>query len=187
VLGALTNVVADSDANAQLRALSADASFLSDARKRCATEARLAAALDRARAEGRPVILVAHSLGSVVAYDYLSARPESALVQRLVTIGSPIGASSLRQLLIGGDSTDTLARPTDVREWVNIHNGQDVFATSLLGTNGVTDITTSPPAGELDPHEMIGYLRTPTTALEVLRGWCAAFTTKRPLGCKDVP
>jgi alpha-beta hydrolase superfamily lysophospholipase len=45
--------------------------------KRCASEQRLGAEIDRAKAEGRPIVIVAHSLGAVVAYDYLSARRDS--------------------------------------------------------------------------------------------------------------
>src|ERR1044071_184018 len=62
---------ADDSVAKSIRTLAADASFLGDIRKRCASEARLGAAIDRAKREGRPVIVVAHSLGALVAYDYL--------------------------------------------------------------------------------------------------------------------
>src|SRR6266571_3775400 len=48
LLGLLTSLIADTEATAQLRGLAADASFLSDARKRCASERRLAEAIDHA-------------------------------------------------------------------------------------------------------------------------------------------
>src|SRR5262249_1652032 len=154
---------------AQIRALAGDARFLGEARKRCASEARLATAIDRARAEGRPIILVAHSLGALVAYDYLSARSDTGLVQRFVTIGSLAGAPELRRLLIGGDSTDAFGIPASVKDWVNIHNSGDALATPL----GVgRDIATSAPPDEPDPHEMVGYLRGTTTAREILGAWC---------------
>lgn len=183
LLGAVTTLVADSESSSQLRALAADASFLSNARKRCASEQRLGTALEQARAEGRPVIVVAHSLGSILAYDYLSTRADTDIVQELVTVGSPLGSPDLRRLLIGGDERDTLSRPASVKTWTNIHNADDPIGTAVPA---VQDITTSAPADGLDPHEMVGYLRTPTTAREILRGWCAAFTTERPPGCKDV-
>lgn len=185
--GALMSVVSglsgDNDTSNELRGLAADASFLSNARKRCGTEARLGSALENAKAEGRPVVLVAHSLGSLVAYDYLSTRTDTGLVQRLVTIGSPVGAPEMRHLLIGGDSTDKLAMPASVKDWVNVRNDRDPFATSLpVGR----DIQAVPPADESDPHEMVGYLRESATAREILGAWCDAMRDNRPRGCKEI-
>lgn len=184
LIGSLTDLIADTGMTTQLRGLASDAAFLSDARKRCASERRLADAIDRARREGRPIILVAHSLGSLVAYDYLSARTDSILVNRFVTIGSMLGSPSLRRLLIGGDSSDTLSRPASAKDWINIFNEQDPIAGPVsLGH----DVATNPPPDEPDPHEMVGYLRGPVTAKEVLSGWCAAFqSTNRPRGCAEL-
>jgi len=180
LLDLITSVVADSEGGALLRSLSADASFLSDSRKRCASEQRLGDAIDRARREGRPVILVAHSLGSLVAYDYLSSRADTGLVQLFVTIGSPVGAPELRRLLLGGDGSDTLARPAGVTTWVNVRNESDPFATPIsIGR----DVVTNPPPDETDPHEMTGYLRGAATATEVLTGWCGAFASTAPPAC----
>jgi hypothetical protein len=89
----------------------------------------------------------------------------------------------LRELLIGGDSTDTLSRPASVKEWINVRNEQDPLAVPLsIGR----DITTNPPPDEPDAHEMVGYLRGPVTAGEVAGGWCAAFQSSRPRGCATV-
>lgn len=182
LLGSLTSLVADTESTSDLRGLAADASFLGDVRKRCASERRLADAIDRARRDGRPIILVAHSLGALVAYDYLSTRTDSGLVSRFVTIGSMLG-SPVRHLIIGGDSTDTLSRPASVKDWVNIRNEQDPLAVPLSVGR---DIATNPPADEPDAHEMVGYLRGPATAKEVASGWCAAFQSNRPRGCEAV-
>lgn len=183
LLGTLAGIAEDSESVTQLRDFSADASFMSDAHKRCASEARLGAAIDRARGEKRPVIVVAHSLGSLVAYDYLSSRKDKDAVQQLVTIGSMVGATNLRALLIGGDTTDVLTMPTSVKSWVNIRNEGDGLATPLpVGR----DILTAPPADEPDAHEMVGYLRGTTTAREILGAWCSAFSANRLQGCKEV-
>jgi pimeloyl-ACP methyl ester carboxylesterase len=179
----ITSVVSDTEGVSQLRALSADASFLGDSRKRCASEQRLADAIDGARREGRPVILVAHSLGSLVAYDYLSARSDTGPVQRFITIGSMVGASELRKLLIGGDASDTLTLPAGVKGWTNIRHESDLFATSISSGRNVI---ATPPADEPDPHEMVGYLRGAATATEILGSWCAAFGSKAPSGCGSV-
>jgi hypothetical protein len=184
VLGLLTHVVDDSTTGDDLRGLAADASFLSDVHKRCAVEQRLEGELDRARAEGRPVILVAHSLGSLVAYDLLSSRSDTGLARRFITIGSTVGSPELRRMLIGGDSTDSLVVPRSVDAWINIRNRGDPFATSLpLGL----DVESVPPTDEPDSHEMIGYLRGEAGAREIIGAWCSAFSTTRPPGCKSIP
>ena len=184
VAGALASLAAGDSSTADLRSLAGDASFLSDSRARCASERRLAAAIDRASREGRPVILVAHSLGSIVAYDYLSSRRDTGVVQRLVSVGSPLGSAGLRHLLIGGDSTDSLAEPPSVRSWVNISNDGDPLAGPV---SVARNVTTTAPSDEPDPHEMVGYLRNSVTAGAVLGGWCAAFSARAPAACRGVP
>jgi hypothetical protein len=179
----LISAFADDSSAREIRTFSADAAFLGDVHKRCAAEARLGAAIDRAKAEGRPIIVVAHSLGALVAYDYLSARPDSGVIQRFITIGSMAGASELRRLVIGGDSTDAFAVPASVKEWTNIRNEQDALAAPLaIGR----DVVTNPPPDEIDPHEIVGYLRGTRTAREILGAWCSAQSDARPRGCNDV-
>lgn len=179
-LDAMTTVVSDIESATQLRALAGDASFLGNARKRCASERRLGDALDRAKREGRPVILVAHSLGAIVAYDYLSSRADTGLVDRLVSLGSMLGAPDLRRLLIGGDSTEAFTSPPSVKAWVNVRNEGDPFAVPLpFGS----DIVNVPPANDPDQHEMVSYLRGQATVGAILNGWCSAFTRGAPEGC----
>src|SRR5205807_1258804 len=111
------------------------------------------------------VILLAHSMGSLVAYDYLSARPDTGLVERFITIGSMVGATELRRLLIGGDDRDTLSRPAGVKSWTNIRHPFDLFATPIsTGRNVIAE----QPSDEPDPHEMVGYLRGASSATEIL-------------------
>jgi pimeloyl-ACP methyl ester carboxylesterase len=183
IFGLLTTVVSDTESASQIRTLAADASFLSDSHKRCASERRLADALDRAKREGRPVILVAHSLGSLVAYDYLSTRRDTGVVQSLVSVGSMLGSSELRRLLIGGDSSDPFDLPPSVKTWINVRNDGDGLATFLPFGR---DISTTAPRDESDHHEMIAYLRNEATTGAVLKAWCAAFTAQRPPGCATV-
>ncbi|HXT17264.1 MAG TPA: hypothetical protein VN706_16620 [Gemmatimonadaceae bacterium] len=186
LFGALSKLVDDKETAAQMRDLAGDAAFLSDARKRCASEDRLSSAILRARSEGRPVIVVAHSLGSLVAYDYFSAARDTGTVRTLLTLGSPLGSPDLRHLLIGGDDSDSLARPVSVADWINIRNDGDPFATSVTAANH--DIASKPPADEPDPHELVGYLREPETARQVVAAWCGAFAkaVQAPKGCAEL-
>jgi hypothetical protein len=184
VLEALTSLVSDKDAATELRSLSGDASFLSDAHARCGAERRLADAIARAEREGRPVIIVAHSLGSLVSYDYLSSRRDSGVVQRVVSIGSPLGSSDLRHLLIGGDSTEIFSLPRSVKSWINVRSSSDPLALPLsIGR----DIVTTTPSDDPDTHDMLGYLHNPVTASAILAGWCNAFSGMRaPSECEAV-
>jgi hypothetical protein len=184
ILGVVSSLVDESETTSQLRALAGDAAFVADAGKRCASEQRLSAEIDRAKAEGRPIIIVAHSLGAVVAYDYLSARRDSLpVVDRLITMGSMVGYPELRRFLIGGGAEDSVSRPRGVKGWVNLRNGQDILAAPLSVGR---DVITTPPADEPDPHELIGYLRSTSAVREILSGWCEAFAGTRPRACAEV-
>jgi hypothetical protein len=74
-------------------------------------------------------VVVAHSLGSIVAYDCLRAHPEWP-VETFVTIGSPLGN---RELVLSRLETDP-AWPVGLRRWVNVTAPSDqVCAGSQLG------------------------------------------------------
>ncbi|WP_256104077.1 hypothetical protein [Streptomyces sp. ODS05-4] len=72
-------------------------------------------------------VVVAHSLGSVIAYDALCAHPEWE-IDTLVTLGSPLGlgaiSSRLRPPLVRGEA----ARWPNVRRWVNVAAVEDPVA-----------------------------------------------------------
>ena len=58
--------------------------------------ARVLHALQEADAGPGPHLLVGHSLGTVIAYDALTAIDDAPRVHALVTIGSPLGISEVR-------------------------------------------------------------------------------------------
>lgn len=61
-------------------------------------------------------VIVAHSLGTVVAMDLLTRLPASVEVPLLVTLGSPLGLDSVhRRLLSGGPF-----RPDRIGQWLNV-------------------------------------------------------------------
>lgn len=188
--GALVDAGANDESTSDregLRSLAGDLRYLGDQRMRCAAELRLGAALARARDERRPVVLVAHSLGALVAWGHLHARhardgqslPE---VQRLITLGSPLGSSDIRQLIFGEDTTG-VSLPAAVKSWFNIVNPDDPFAMRLTSPDshpvqGIVDVSTE--RGAIDPHDLRTYLDDRTTVRTVLNAWCDAFTADRP-------
>ena len=89
-----------------------------------------------AAADGSPVI-IGHSLGTVVAYEYLRQNPARP-VKLLLTVGSPLGFRTVRRWLPAGEP--------GVANWVNIRDPHDpVTAGGALGRwypgvlDGLTD------------------------------------------------
>lgn len=109
-------------------------------------------------------IVLAHSLGSVVAYEALWAYPELE-VDLLVTFGSPLG--------IRGFVFDRLVprpdrpgkRPPGVRRWVNIADPGDVCAVPRwLSQSFDVDEDFEAPIGTFAYHKAVGYLSCPVMA-----------------------
>ncbi|WP_377273113.1 hypothetical protein [Peterkaempfera sp. SMS 1(5)a] len=76
---------------------------------------------------GRPSVLVAHSLGSVVAYETLHAFP-GLEVELLVTLGSPLRVPTVVRRLDPGLRSGRGARPAGVARWVNVADVGDLVA-----------------------------------------------------------
>jgi hypothetical protein len=94
---------------------------------RMAIRQRVAASID---ADTR--VIVAHSLGSVAAYEALCAMPDWP-VRTLVTVGSPLGIRNVifERLLptpAVGSGPARGAWPGQVRDWTNIADRNDVVA-----------------------------------------------------------
>ncbi|MCX5379801.1 alpha/beta hydrolase [Streptomyces sp. NBC_00091] len=76
----------------------------------------------------RTEVVVAHSLGSVVAYEALCARPDRPDVT-LVTLGSPLGVRNLVfDRLLPPPHAGRARWPAPVRRWVNIADRGDLVA-----------------------------------------------------------
>ncbi|MGW0827032.1 hypothetical protein [Streptomyces sp. NPDC002845] len=75
----------------------------------------------------QPKVLVAHSLGTVVAYETLHAYPDLSVAQ-LVTLGSPLRLPSLVRRLVPGLRGGRGARPVGVGHWTNIADVGDLVA-----------------------------------------------------------
>lgn len=84
--------------------------------------------------EGHQAIIIGHSLGSVIAFDYVMGfRPRHALdsditVQSFITMGSPI---PLFISAMGHPDSD-LVLPPHIKKWVNIMSHRDGVARSML-------------------------------------------------------
>ena len=97
--------------------------FLSDATVKRGVLARV-----RELIKGDTVVVIGHSLGSVVAYEYL-CQDRPASVKLLVTLGSPLGIPNVVfDRLTPGPAQGLGAWPSGVATWVNVADPDDFVA-----------------------------------------------------------
>jgi hypothetical protein len=126
-------------------------------------------------------MLIAHSMGSIVAFDVLSA-VESEItglsIQHFVTVGSPLGLHEVKER-IRKEGLPLQVSDAVVR-WTNFANRKDKVALdSRLHTDfransrgvGVVDQVVIngyvSPSGKPSHHKIYGYLRTPEVSLAI--------------------
>ncbi|MEL7311377.1 MAG: hypothetical protein AAFN07_07700 [Pseudomonadota bacterium] len=76
-------------------------------------------------ADGAPVLVIGHSLGSVIAWDTLwtlsrEQRQADVSVDHFVTLGSPLGNRVIQRGLKGRNHTGLERYPDNIRRWTNI-------------------------------------------------------------------
>ncbi|MEU2598202.1 serine peptidase [Streptomyces hirsutus] len=116
----------------------------------------------------RPRVVLAHSLGSVVAYEALHAHPELT-VDCFVTLGSPLGLpGGIFDHLVPAPIAGRGARPAGVRYWVNLADTGDLVAIPRrLGDRFPVDQHADTPIGRIDFHTFGAYLSSPLTAAAI--------------------
>lgn len=113
-----------------------------------------------------PMIVVGHSLGSVVAYNVLKKTRRT--VPLLITVGSPLGIRAIRTPLA------PIAFPNGVKHWFNAYDTRDVVALNPLDT---ANFAVNPPienySGVKNPtsnrHGISGYLGDKVVASRIFK------------------
>ena len=92
----------------------------------------LRATLEAAWRDGDRVLLIGHSLGSVIAYDTLweltHVQRSSGEVSLLMTLGSPLATRFVQRSVQGARETNARRYPHNVRRWVNLSARGDTTA-----------------------------------------------------------
>ena len=129
--------------------------YMTDQVARAAVRTEIAMALERIR----PDILIAHSLGSVAAYEslWMQTHPD---IDLLLTLGSPLAMPDIIYERLTPD-TGQRGRPPGVTRWINIADPGDLIAIPRGGigtsfTNVAADITDVIHA--FDFHRVTNYL-----------------------------
>lgn len=128
-------------------------------------------ALERVAAEISPDtrVVIGHSLGSVVAYEFLAQSP-SYNVELLVTLGSPLGIPNLVfDRLTPGPVNGVGAWPGCVGEWVNVADADDFVAMRkqlgplFSGAGGAPRVRDELVDNGDEPHAITRYLNAQVT------------------------
>ena len=139
---------------------------------------------------GRPVLLAAHSMGSVIAYDALwemsHNERDELRVDLLFTMGSPLGQNYLQRRILGHERSGPGRYPDNIRRWLNLSAVGDMTAVDPylksdfgemleLGLiESIEDIEIFNffrHDGELNVHAEYGYLVNKVTAAAVADWW----------------
>lgn len=103
------------------------ASYLFSSQVAGAIQKRMLDGLNQALGLGDELVIVSHSLGTVVAFDCLRAANGGHNVSAFFTLGSPL--SKLRRLSLR--TADLGAIPGSVGEWLNLYDTTDPVANAL--------------------------------------------------------
>jgi len=119
-------------------------------------------------------VVIGHSLGSVVGYEAVCAKPEQ--VTAMLTLGSPLGIRNVvfDKLTPGPSPKGIGAWPGRVKQWTNVAARGDIVAAQkelapLFGSS-VTDVLID---SGWKAHESTRYLNTAQTGEAIARGLSA--------------
>ena len=154
------------------------------------TRQMLKAPLRAAFEAQRPILLIAHSMGSVIAYDSLwqmaHSHHDHVRIDQLLTMGSPLGQNYIQRRLQGKGETGERRYPNNIRRWVNLTSVGDLTAINpnlahdfgeMLESGLVDSIEDAELHnyfrldGKLNVHAEYGYLANDVTAKVVTEWW----------------
>jgi len=138
----------------------------------------------------RPILLIAHSMGSVIAYEalwQLSREDNAALqVDLFLTMGSPLGQRYIQKRIKGSKETGARRYPDNLRSWINLSSVGDLTAIDpnlrddfgVMTEFGLVDAIDDREIynwfrwnGELNTHSEYGYLANGETARIIVEWW----------------
>ena len=147
--------------------------------------------LRRMWAEGRRILIIAHSMGSVIAYDALweltHMENNPGKVDLFLTIGSPLGMRFTQERLLCAHEQGRRRYPHNIRHWVNLAAQGDLTALDptlrddfkSMPDLGLVESLTDVDSGVfnyfrnekgLNVHRSYGYLVNPRMG-EVIAAW----------------
>ncbi len=135
---------------------------------------RLTDALNKHK--NKEILLVAHSMGAIIAHDVLTDHAADINIDTLVTIGSPLGQKYVLNKITSeqkGNSKNKLKVPECIgRNWYNLsdledqvafnHTLSEIYECNSKGLKVIDKLVKNNYmiSGNRNPHKSYGYLRT---------------------------
>ncbi len=138
----------------------------------------------------RPILLIGHSMGSVIAYDSLwqmsCDHGDDLNIDLFLTMGSPLGQSYVQRHIMGHAESGAARYPDNIRRWINLAAVGDLTALDprlrddfgeMIELGQVESIVDDElfnyywDDGQLNTHAEYGYLVSEKTAQIVASWW----------------
>jgi hypothetical protein len=129
------------------------------------------------RYKNSKICLIAHSMGSIIAYDLLSHENTIPEIDLMITVGSPLAQPTLMAKLTNVNPVFAkIKTPPPINEWYNLsdlhdlvavnYNLSDDYEPNAKGVNPIDQVVQNGYTweGESNAHHIIGYLQTPECA-----------------------
>jgi pimeloyl-ACP methyl ester carboxylesterase len=169
--------------------------YFSSERRRCEADARLLEVVAQPSFQGRPLVVLAHSMGGIVTLASLKKNaeqldPEDRLhIDRLVTVGTQVGQPLILKGLFGSYTEPPVPLPSTIAAWINIQNADDKLAFPAHASFAATDSRRVPQDVIIDTprgprHAIESYLGDTVVVRAVLIPWCLGTqASRRPGEC----
>ncbi len=148
-----------------------------------------------------PVLLIGHSMGSIISYDALwelgHTHGNPVSIDMFLTMGSPLGHRFMQMRILGHDKTGRQRYPNNIRRWKNLTAVGDLTAIDPYLANdfgemvdlGLVESIDDEEVlnyfrlnGELNVHSEYGYLCNKKTALTIATWWRGHDSNLAPTG-----
>lgn len=86
---------------------------------------RLLEDLHKAKQQGKKIVLVTHSMGTMVAYDVLRNCPNCPQLETLFTLGSPLGIQEVQDQLVAKGRKQVDFPAAKLNRWINVYDPLD--------------------------------------------------------------